>query len=625
MISDDCIYQIKDRANIVEVVEANMKLTKSGSELVANCPFHNENSPSFKVSKTKQIYKCFGCGKSGDSISFIQEYKQLTYIEAIKWLANFYKIELTEVSKEPKKAYVKPVQAKSAVGQHFLNWFAGRGIFADTLKDLNVTQVNQWMPKAKANVDAICFNYFRNGELINVKYRADNKDFSLSKDAELVFYNLDAIRLGDYVVITEGEIDCLSIYQSGIKTVISVPNGAGTGNLKLDYLDNCFDWFLGKKKIVLMTDNDPAGMRLRDELARRLGYERCYKVVYPNGCKDANDILLKYGDKVVIDTINSAVEFPIEGIISMPEMHEDVLSYYDNGYPLGAKIGVPLLDEYISFMLGQFTTITGTPGAGKSEMTDFIITKLAVNHDWRFAICSFENQPSSLHVTKIAEKYTGKSFAFRQDLSQRMDKVQLNNAISFVNDYFFFLNLNQIDVTLDGILAKAKELVMRKGIKGLLIDPWNYIEHKRAVGQTETDYVSECLTKIKAFCIQNMVHIFLIAHPTKMPKVNGKYEVPTLYSISGSAHFYNKTDNGITVYRDYTGNTVEVYIQKVRYGWLGKIGGATFVYNTMTRQYEDPNAPVFVEPPIPDNPAAGITRNYQNNQKLPEGFWNDTN
>jgi len=155
---------------------------------------------------------------------------------------------------------------------------------------------------------------------------------------------------------------------------------------------------------------------------------------------------------------------------------------------------------------------------------------------------------------------------------------------------------------LDGILAKAKELVIRKGIKGLLIDPWNYIEHKGGKTQTETQYISECLTKIKAFCAIHQVHIFLVAHPLKMPKINGKYEVPTLYNISGSAHFNNKTDNGITVHRDFETNQVDIYIQKVRYSWLGKVGFCSFTYDTEKRQYVPMGE--FTEPQ--PNPMAGI-------------------
>jgi twinkle protein len=160
--------------------------------------------------------------------------------------------------------------------------------------------------------------------------------------------------------------------------------------------------------------------------------------------------------------------------------------------------------------------------------------------------------------------------------------------LTFIGSNFAFINTGNTDITLDGILAKTGELVARKGINGLLIDPWNYIEHKIPVGMPETLYISESLTKIKHAAMKYGIHIILIAHPAKLQKPLGqkKYEVPTMYSISGSAHFNNKTDNGLTVYRDFETGNVQIHIQKVRYSWLGKIGCVEYFYNTYTRQYE---------------------------------------
>lgn len=584
MIKPECIENVKAAVNIVEVIGGFINLKKVSQENVACCPFHDERTPSFKVSKSKGIYKCFGCGKQGDAISFLMDYNNMNYIDAIKWLADKYFITLEEDKPTQRQEYKAPKHHTAPVNK-FLSFFKERGISEQTIHDLNVTQGREWMPKAEEETDVICFNYYRKDELINVKYRGDNKDFKLSKGAELIFYNLNAAT-DDLIVITEGEIDCLSIHEAGIKSVISVPNGAAKGNQKLQYLDNCWEMFQSCKRVVLMVDNDEPGIMLRDELARRIGKEKCYKVDYPEGCKDANDILTKLGAQQLVDAITYAIEYPIEGILSMNDMYDDILSYYEKGYPQGVKLGIPEFDNHISFMPGQFTTITGIPGSGKSEWTDYMMVQSSINHGWSWAVCSFENQPSSLHATKLMEKFTGKSFAPRYDYNARMNPEEFTNSALMVAEYFHFVNINQVDVTLDGILHKARELVVRKGIKGLLIDPWNYIEHKVAYGQTETQYISECLTKIKAFALINGIHIFLIAHPTKLKKENNKYEVPTMYSISGSAHFFNKTDNGLTIYRNFDTNLVDIHVQKVRYSWLGKIGLCTFMFNTETRQYQ---------------------------------------
>lgn len=583
MIKPESIEQVKQAINIIDVVGSQIKLSHKNGEHISPCPFHNEKTPSFKVSKSKQIYKCFGCGASGDAIHFLMDYNNWNYIETIKWLADFYHITLEE--DEVTKEYIKPKFHEKPIDK-FLQLFQDRGIKRSTLDALKVTQGIEWMPKASKEVDVICFNYYRKGDLVNVKYRGDDKDFKLSKGGELIFYNIDSIGIEDYVVIVEGEMDALSVHQAGVKSVISVPNGAAKGNQKLQYLDNCWDIFENVKTVVLMVDNDEPGILLRDELARRIGKDKCLKVAYPEGCKDANDILVKLGEKQLLETITQATEYPIEGILSMDDMYQDIYNYYVNGYPQGVKLGISEFDDYISFMPGQFTTITGIPGSGKSEFTDYMMSQATINHGWSWAICSFENQPSALHATKLMEKLTGKSFTPRYNSESRINADEFTKSTQTLAEYFHFININQVEVTLDGILQKARELIIRRGIKGLLIDPWNYIEHKVPYGQTETQYISECLTKIKAFALVNGIHIFIIAHPTKLKKENNKYEVPTMYSISGSAHFFNKTDNGITIYRNFDTNVVDIHVQKVRYSWLGKIGLISFNYNTETRQYQ---------------------------------------
>ena len=283
----------------------------------------------------------------------------------------------------------------------------------------------------------------------------------------------------------------------------------------------------------------------------------------------------------------------------------DIVSFEEIKYETTYDIEV---EENHNFYLATQSMPILVHNSGKSEFTDYVMSELAKNHKWSFGVCSFENQPSSLHVTKLMEKVVGKSFAKRFNDSDRISKPEFETAVSFIEEHFYFVNINQVKVTVDGILEKTKELILRKGIKGLLIDPWNYIEHKSEKGQTETQYISECLTKIKAFCLTHNVHIFLIAHPSKMPKVAGKYEVPTLYNVSGSAHFFNKADNGICVHRDFGSTKVDIYIQKVRYSWLGKVGFTSFNYNIDRRQYMPIGGAVEQQAQIiPENPRAGIT------------------
>lgn len=583
MISEESIQRVKDAADIVDTIGSVVKLKKHGKDSLGLCPFHAEKSPSFTVSPTKGIYKCFGCGKSGDTISFLIDHEKLSYLDAIAWLAKRYSIELEEYQK---KDFVKPPKRLEKLGAKSLKWFEEtRMISNNTLLRFDITEALEFMPQLGQEVTAICFNYFRDGELINTKFRGPKKSFKLAKGAELIFYNLDAIKGEKTCIIVEGEIDALSMYEAGVFNVVSVPNGAAKGSQRLEYLDNCWSYFTNMDTVILAVDNDGPGDILKTELARRLGMEKCRQVVFPEDCKDANDVLVKHGKKALAQVVEAATELPLEGITTLDDVFEEVKDYYENGYPMGVKAKIPGLDELISFYPGQLTVVTGMPGSGKSEFVDLIMTSLTRYHNWSWGVCSFENPPA-FHITKLAEKFTDRSFAFRKDPEHRISPKQFDYAMGMIDKYFNFMNISLVNITMDGLLKKAEELVKRKGINGLLFDPWNCIEHKYS-DESETKYVLTCLNKLIAFLEKYKVHGFLLAHPTKLNKnpSTKKYDVPTMYNISGSAHFFNRTHNGMSIYRDFQTGMVDVHVQKVKWSWLGKLGFCSFDYNTFTRAY----------------------------------------
>lgn len=609
MISEETIDQVKDAINIKDVVDDYVKLKRSGSEWEACCPFHNERTPSFKVSPVKKIYKCFGCGKSGDAISFVMEHEKLAYIPAIQLLAKKYGIEVEEFEA---KEFVKPIPRLEKLSQKSLEFLeAKRLISNNTLLRFNVTEAMEWMPQHSKEVLCICFNYYKDGELVNIKFRGPEKSFKLAKDAELILYNLDAIKGEKKAIIVEGEIDCLTLHECGIYPVVSVPNGTPpNGKFRLEYMDNCWQYFTDKEEVIIATDNDTVGRKLRDELARRIGVEKCKQVLFPEGCKDPNEILTKLGKDAVVEVFKAPIDWPLEGLYTSDEWGPEVDEYYLNGYPAGFKTKIPGFEELLSFYPGQLTTVTGTPQSGKSEFVDNIMTSLSMYEGVKWGVFSFE-APVPIHVSKLMEKFARKAFDIRKDPNHRMNKREYDYAKAQVKKYFHFGKISKLDVTMDGLLAKAAELVKAKGITGLLFDPWNCIEHKNGP-MSETLYILTCLNKLISFLEKYKVMGFLIAHPVKMNKdaKTGKYPIPTLYNIAGSAHFFNRTDNGFSVVRDLNTGQVDVYVQKVKLSWLGKIGFASFYYNTMTRQYDylpaesgndgEPVAP----PPPPKEPVA---------------------
>lgn len=575
------IKELKDRVLISDIVGHFIKLKKKGATEEACCPFHQEKTPSFVIHKSKNGYKCFGCGKGGDAISFVMEHQRVGFVEAVQIVADIIGFKLEEENKN----IVKPLKRLEKISKDFLSNFENkRKISNNTLLIFGITESTEWMPKAQKEIKVICFNYFRDGELVNIKFRGKDKDMRLSKDAELIFYNLDSLVDEENCVIVEGEIDCLSCYEAGIYNCVSVPNGA---NSNFRYIDNCYELFLNKKKIIIAVDNDDAGRKLKDELINRFGKERCYIVDFPADCKDANDVLVKYGKEELKKYIEAAKAINIDGIIPTNERKENLLLLYREGVPIGTPSGIYGIDDYIRFQLGLVTVITGSPSSGKSEMLDYITASLAVNQNWKFAIFSFENQPTHLHDQKIAEKIIGKAFAFRKDPSQRISEKELEIAFDTLDDRFKTIDKTKTDISLDGILEKTKELIFRHGIKAMVIDPYNKVMHKTG-NMYDPSYINEFMSKLTNFAVTWNIHIFLIAHPSKLlkDKATGNIEIPSLYSISGGANFYNQMDNGLIVHRDRKTQLVDLYIGKVRFNEQGKEGFVSFTFNTYTRQYQ---------------------------------------
>lgn len=523
---------------------------RTSGEVQTTCPkcSHERKKSKIKclsVNLDKNVWKCHHCSYAG-----VLREKIIEYIRP-KW---YNATDLPD---------------------SIVKFFEKRAINQTTLRNMNVTHSMEYMPATGKEMTAINFNYFRNGELINIKYRAYPKEFKLHKGAELIFYNIDAIRDEDECYIVEGEMDCIAMVQAGKKNTISVPNGANTGKNNLAYLDNCIEYFLTKKVIYLALDNDIAGRNLRNELAERIGYDKCKYIEFKD-CKDANECLMKYGVQGIIESCNAVKDFPIEGCFSMTDIQSDILDMYENGLDRGIDLQIPGFD--LRFVKGYLTVITGIPSHGKTEWLDMMIVKARVLHGWKGVFYSPENRPMQLHFSKFARKLTGKNW----DGDNRMTSTELKEVIEYLDNYFWFLKPEK-DFGLESILNKIKDIHTRFGIDFFVIDAWNKLEHK----ENDTNYIGKCLDEIVMFCEIYNVHCFLVAHPAKLQKdkTTGKLEIPNLYSISGSANFYNKADNGICVYRDFETNRSMIIRQKVKFDHWGGVGDSEYEYDVRTKRY----------------------------------------
>jgi hypothetical protein len=276
-----------------------------------------------------------------------------------------------------------------------------------------------------------------------------------------------------------------------------------------------------------------------------------------------------------------------QGIYRVSDLREKVHELYQKGRTAGEFPGWQNLAELYTIKRRQFTILTGIPNVGKTPFLDNVIMNLAISRDWKFAVCSLENQPVEDHLSMLLEVHTGEPFS--DGPTKRMSLETIDKSLEWFEEHFVFVVPDESNCTIYGLMDLLDEI---EGIDGVVVDPWNEFEHRRPAAMNETEYVSQVLSKMRRYARSHNQHWWLVAHPTKLYKdKNGEYPVPTLYDISGSAHFRNKPDMGIVLWRDVLteGSPLVVYVQKVKYRWCGRLGNCELYYDPVSgRFHEEP-------------------------------------
>ena len=534
---------------------------------------HNKRDRSLRVNIDTGHCHCYHCG------------------------ADFYVPDDTEEREKAERQAARKRRAAAVVPQHFQRpvfdaskttlsdaterWLVEtRCIPQSVIAELRITEQEEFMPQFGAKERCVCFNYFEGGQLVNTKFRSGKKHFKMVQGAELIPYNIDSLIGQTSCIIHEGELDAASSIAAGFKGVISVPAGA---NSNLSWLDRFMEThFEDLEEIIIAVDTDSAGIRLRDELVNRLGAERCRVVAYGPDCKDANEHLVKYGLESLRIAIEQAVEVPLEGIFTAADLHGDLRALFDNGFGPGAETGWEEMDKICTYERRRNIIVTGTPGAGKSEWVDELVLRLCLRHQWQIGFFSPENIPIVYHLRKLIEKLTGHRFQNGCGMTEGL----LARSEEFLAENVSHISLKG-NATPDRVLAKARELVVRRGCRIFVFDPLNRFDHEPAPGQTETQYISNLLNKFTEFATQYNCLLILVAHPRKMNRnpTTGATPRVEMYDINGSADFYNKADYGIVVERDKEIGITRVYVDKVKFKHLGVGGVATFVYDPVNGRY----------------------------------------
>lgn len=498
---------------------------------------------------------------------------------------NDYRPQFQERRREP----VRITQQPARLPAEAIQWFATRGISEESLDHAGVG----WSDQRKA----VAFPVRRPLEsaMVNCKFRRLPKDgFSQIKDGEKLYWLLDklCIEASRDLYIVEGEIDALSFIEAGIPNVLSVPDGApktvGEGDQhakKFSFVPASHKWIEPFERIIIATDGDGPGEALAEELARRYGKEKCWRIDWPEGTKDANDFLIEHGKVALAEHCRRPRPWPVAGLFEVEDYAAEVMALFEGGRDNGISTGLASLDELYTVVPGQLAVVTGVPNHGKSEFIDQLMVNLARKQGWSFGLCSFENDPPN-HISKLVEKWIG--LPFWPGPTMRMTSWNVEKAMRELDEHFHFLRADgEEPQTVDWILQKARVLVMRYGIRGLVVDPHNEVEHRRPANMTETEYISLILSKLKRFAASHGVHVWYIAHPRilRAEKGSNKVPVPTLYDISGSANWANKADIGLVVHRGEEQGTTEVYVRKCRFKWVGQQGVATLDYDKVIGRY----------------------------------------
>jgi twinkle protein len=280
---------------------------------------------------------------------------------------------------------------------------------------------------------------------------------------------------------------------------------------------------------------------------------------------------------------------------------EEVTHLYTIGLPAGSRSGWHSLDMHCTFAPGYWTVITGIPSHGKSTWLDNLTINL-MKQGWKFIVYSPEQQPTGLHLSNLCEILLNQSF--RYGTTNRMSAAQLAKAMDWLDEKILFMRRPEEDKSFVGLDLNAVMFGAQDAVEkvwgshpkiGVVIDPWNELDHSSLNGMNETQFINHELMVWRNWIrMMKRVHGFIVAHPAKPQKdKDGNYKPVGLYDINGSAAWKNKCDLGIVVRREDSDDPrlvrTMIDVEKVRYRHHGKAGFSYLKFNSGTNTFLDQN------------------------------------
>lgn len=508
-----------------------------GDEIKATlCPYckggtHGDKE-TFALNISKQTYNCKrgSCGKSGTFWQLCRDFGE----EADRQ-------DNYEVFNKPKKAYKKPETIINPVTRQAEQYLALRKISKATLDKCSVGTDD------KGN---ITFPYYdENNELVYIKFRPSRKlekgDMKAWREADTkpILYLMNLCIYDKPLIITEGEIDALSLIEADIENVVSVPSGAED----LTWLDTCWNWLQQFNNIILFGDNDEPGREMIQKLIVRLGAYRCYTVPIElyEGCKDANELLFRHGKEALKQAVDNAKPIPIAGLIDLSDVRPLDIKNVER-----VKSNIAFLDMAIGgFLMGELSIWTGKRGHGKSTLLGQLMIESV---DQNTPVCAYSGE---LRADRF-QYWVNLQSAGANNISHYYDPIR-SKEISYVGsealkrilDWYrgkFFLYDNGVtdhNAEEAGILKVFEYAVKRYDCKVFLVDN---LMTARFDTMNEGDYYraqSNFVGELVSFAKRYNVHIHLVAHPRK---TQGSLDNE---DISGSGDITNRADNVFSVER----------------------------------------------------------------------------
>lgn len=519
LIDKDLILEAKEKfgTDAMNIIANDLKLEefseKDGKSL---CPFHREDTPSFIWNRKDNSFHCFACGVNYGIIDHYMQFNNLTFLESIQKLFSFVgiKYQFGEKGVKTKKDYRYPKYDCCGSREKVDEYLGKRKISKETLDYCDVCQDES---------GNIVFNFFDTNDVLTlVKYRPSKKIEHETKswcqkdaDTRPLLFNMNRIDTTKPLLITEGEIDTLSIIEAGYKNAVSVPLGANN----FGWIEENFEWLEQFDKIIIWSDNDKSGLSMRREACARLGTWRTLYVDLPNEIKldngeikhpkDANEILFYLGSKGVLDFIDNAQELPITGIKDLSSIEDFDLEQAEGLYPRLKSIK----DIVYKFLFGSVVLVTGLRGSGKSTAINqfFVCEPLEQGHD----IFMFSGELSGA----VLKSWIELTMAGPEKIKMKDDFVHIidSQARKEMRDWYkgriwiYNENSNKIDDILDKAIASTRKY----GTKVWVIDNLMTLD----IGASDKDInqkQKDLIVKLNKLALLYNVLIVLVAHPRKL-------------------------------------------------------------------------------------------------------------